>query len=790
MPDLLPRLQNALTGSYRLERELGRGGMATVFLAQDLKHDRPVALKVLKPELAHALGPERFLREVRITSRLNHPHILALLDSGEASPVGPEQGEGPQSFLYYVMPYVDGESLRDRLEREKQLPLEDALQIAREVADALSYAHHHGVVHRDIKPENILLESGHAVVADFGIARAITAAGGDKLTETGLAIGTPAYMSPEQATGETAVDGRSDLYSLGCVLYEMLAGEPPFTGPTARAILARSLTESHRPLRAIREAIPQAVDQVVALALAKSPADRYPTAAQFLGALTPSALASTVPPSRPGTRMGRRVMTALAVAALGATVAWFVTRRPASGPHSASGKITAVAVLPFKEQGSNPDSSYLGNGMTDGLIADLAEVGSLKVISRTSGALAQGTARSLADLARELGVEAVVQGSIERIGDTVRVNVRFLRAPDSTLLLERDYKARLGALPDLQRELTTAITSSISAKLKGTERSRLDLRREVDQRAYDAYLRGRFLLEGGDLEQARTMFEQASKIAPDWAPPYVGLANYYAALPFSSDIAPAEVLPKARAALAQALALDDALAEAHAVNAYIRAYYEWDWRAAEQEFRRALELRPNYPDAYLSYGRFLASRRRLDEAIAQVGRAVELDPLEPSLQVNRALLYYFAGRYDDADRQLGEVLKHDSTDVLAKWGLALVAEQQGRLDKAIAILAPVTGSSPNRNATLGHIYAVAGKTAQARAVLVALHAAEAKQYVPSYWFALVHAGLGERDQALHYLERAYQERSTVLAYVLIDPRLASLRDHPRFLALARRLEGE
>jgi Tfp pilus assembly protein PilF len=356
--------------------------------------------------------------------------------------------------------------------------------------------------------------------------------------------------------------------------------------------------------------------------------------------------------------------------------------------------------------------------------------------------------------------------------------------------LARDYQSRLGELPDLQRQITMAVTGSISAKLKGTERNRLDARREVDQRAYEAYLRGRFHLEHEELERARSLFEQASRIAPDWAPPYVGLANYYTALPFYTDVPPAEVLPKARAALVHALELDETLAEAHAANAYIRAYYEWDWRAAEQEFRRALELQPNYADAYFSYGRFLASRRRLDEAIAQVGRAVELDPLSLSLQTNRALLDYFAGRYDEADRRLREVLKSDSTDVLAKWGLALVAEQQGRPDKAVAMLEPISGSSNMRKSSLGHAYAVAGNPARARSVLAALREAAARSYVPSYWFALVHAGLGERDQALRYLERAYEERSTVLAYLLIDPRLGPLRDDPRFLALARRLGGE
>jgi serine/threonine-protein kinase len=593
------------------------------------------------------------------------------------------------------------------------------------------------------------------------------------------------------------VDGRSDQYSLACTLYEMLIGQPPFTGPSPHAVMARHSLEPVPSLRVVRQTVPQAVEGAIMQALAKLPADRFASMQRFLDALESPAMATTwpslaaSPPRRSGWRAARPVLGALGAGATLALAAWwFGAGHPTGRAEPAPGLATAVAVLPFQEIASGPDSSYLGTGMTDGLIADLAQIGSLKVISRSSGAVAQGTARSLAELAGKLGVEAVVNGSIRRAGDTVWVSVRLLHAPDSIVLLAQDYRRRLGELPDLQRQITLAVTGSISARLKGTERSRLDTRHEVDQRAYEAYLRGRFHLEREELDQARALFEQASRIAPDWAPPYVGLANYYSALPFYTDVPPAEVLPKARAVLAHALELDETLAEAHAANAYIRAYYEWDWRAAEQEFRRALELQPNYADAYFSYGRFLASRRRLDEAIAQVERAVELDPLSLPLQANRALLDYFAGRYDQADHRLREVLKSDSTDVLAKWGLALVAEQQGALDKAIAILEPITGSSLLRKSSLGHIYAVAGKSARARSVLAELRAATARKYVPSYWFALVYAGLGERDQALRYLERAYEERSTVLAYLSIDPRLASLRDDPRFLALARRLGGE
>jgi serine/threonine-protein kinase len=769
--ELLEQLRAALGERYRVERELGHGGMAVVFLAQDLKHHRPVAIKLLKPELSAVIGSDRFVREIEIAAALQHPHILPLFDSGEAG-----------GLLYYVMPFAEGESLRQRLAREPQLPLDTALEITREVGSALAYAHDRGVIHRDIKPENIMLSGGQAVVADFGVARALYAASAEPITSSGMVVGTPYYMSPEQSTG-TAVDGRSDQYSLACTLYEMLIGEPPFTGPTSQAVMARHSVEPVPSLRVVRQTVPQSVEEAIVRAMAKLPADRFPSMQRFLDALqAPSGAATLV--RRESRTPGRgRVLAALGAGVLVMAAAWWLLAGRAAG-------VTAVAVLPFQDPTGDTAGSYLGDGMTEGLIADLSQIGALKIISRQSGAVAQGAARPLAALASDLGVEAVVHGGIRRAGDTVMVTVRLLRAPDSSVLFARDYRTDLGGLPELQREIAMSISSSIGAQLNGSERSRLSAHREVDRRAYEAYLRGRFFLEQGELSQALALFEEASRIAPAWAPPYVGLANYYTALPFYADVPPAEVLPKARSALVRALDLDESLAEAHAVNAYIRAYYEWDWRTAEQEYRRALELRPNYADAYFSYSRFLASRRRLDEAIAQIGRAVELDPLSLALQANRALLDYFAGRYDEADRRLKEVLTRDSADVLAKWGSALVAEQQGRVGDAIATLEPIVGASLNRRSSLGHAYAVAGNTARARTVLDTLRAAETRSYVPAYYFALVHTGLGERDQALRYLERAYQERSTVLAYLLIDPRLAPLRGDARFLALARRLDGE
>lgn len=774
--NLIRQLAEALGDRYRVEREIAQGGMAIVFLAEDLKHHRRVAIKLLKPELSAVLGAERFTREIEIAATLQHPHILPLYDSGAAG-----------GLLYYVMPFVEGESLRQRLLREQQLSLDAAFQITREVASALQYAHERGVIHRDIKPENIMLSGGHAVVADFGIARALYDAGATQLTGSGAVMGTPQYMSPEQSSGAT-VDARTDQYSLACTVYEMLIGQPPFSGPSAQIVIARHMFEPVPSLRVIRQTIAPSVEGAIMRAMGKVPADRFDSVQQFTDALaTPgsesaSTLVSAPTPSRSRLRVKRRaVITLVAGVLVAATAWWFVAGRKA---HTT---VTSVAVLPFEDLADSSDASYLGNGMTAGLIAELAQIGSLKVISGASGSVAQG--RSLSELARELDIDGVVKGSIRRIGDTVAVNVQFFHVPDSTMLFTKDYQGRLGELPDLQREITVAITGSISAELKDTEQHSLDVRGEVNQRAYEAYLRGRFHLEQGELEKARAMFEQARQMAPEWAPPLVGLANYYTALPFSSDVVPATVLPKARAALVQALVLDETLAEAHAANGYIRAYYEWDWRGAELEFKRALELRPNYADAYFSYSRFLASRGRIDEAVAQLARAVELDPLSAELPSNVALLDYFAGRYEVAGNRLHAILKSDSTSTMAKWGLALVAEQQGKTKEAVAMLEALGPGSLNRKATLGHAYAVSGDSVGARRVLKELAADTNQKYVPSYYFALVYCGLGERDQALRYLERAYEERSTVVAYLLVDPRLAPLRKEPRFLALAQRLEG-
>ena len=641
---LLDRLRLALAGQYTIERELGAGGMATVFLARDLKHQRDVALKVMRPEIAAVLGGQRFLQEIRITARLDHPHILTLIDSGV--------GDG---FVWYVLPYVRGESLRAKLDREKQLPLDQVLRIAAEVASAVDYAHRHGVIHRDIKPENILLHEGEAVVADFGIALAVREAGGPRLTESGLSLGTPLYMSPEQASGSREVDARTDVYALAAVVYEMLVGEPPHTGPTAQAIIAKLLTERPTPIRTLRDTVPPAIESAVTKALAKVPADRFGSVAEFASAL--------VAPGRPAAAWRRRTVVAGALGGLAALAAlamlWHPWQRPANATPSRGGgaaDVASVAVLPFENLSGDPNDRYLSDGMTEEIIGQLAQVRGLKVISRTSAEALKGTHLTLRQIADTLSVRHILEGSVRHAGKRIRVAVDLIDATTDTHVwasrYDRDLTDQFAVQDEIARNVADSLVSAFGIRPPPLSR----LSRTVHPEAYQAYLNGRSLMYRRTLEGlrgAREQFERAIALDSSYAPAYAGLATVYQlwVVYAYSGVDLYEADRRSVAMGSRAIALDSGLAEGYAVRA--RALMGAWAPAAEisPDFQRALELQPNVPEPHQWYAGFLAREGHADLGLTEVERAVALDPVAPGARLAFSQAGLAGRRYDVVARE-------------------------------------------------------------------------------------------------------------------------------------------
>jgi TolB-like protein/tRNA A-37 threonylcarbamoyl transferase component Bud32 len=615
MTSVLDRLTASLADRYALEREIGRGGMATVYLAQDLKHDRTVAIKVLQPELSATIGTDRFDREIRVAAKLQHPHILTLYDSGDAD-----------GLLYYVMPFVSGESLRDRMDREKLLPIDDAIQITLEVADALGYAHSHGVIHRDIKPENILLTGGHALVADFGIARAVSSAGSDqKLTETGMALGTPIYMSPEQAVGDE-VGPTSDLYSLGCVLYEMLAGTPPFTGPNSRAIMARHAMDPVPGLQVIRDTVPDEIEDAVFFALAKVPADRPQTAAQFAEALgTPlgmtasrrSGSASRVTMSRRTARTGtfvvepakRRkpwVWAAVGVFITGVTAfaGWrFLEKDPPAADVGLDRH--NIAVLYFEDRSPQGNLGYLADGLTEGLITSLGGVRTLSVISRNGVAQYRGSTVGPDSIARALQVGTIVTGTVEPADDSVRVSVRVFDDAGNEFgrtTFKEDAKNLAGLTASLAQQAAEQIRKRIGEEVQVTQSRAATENTEawaLYQRAEGARRRGDSVAQAGDVGPSFVrQFQTADSLAamaeardPKWIDPIVLRATlaYWRSRHAGDDIAlTSGMIDSGLAHANRALALDRNHPAALEMRGSIN-YWKW-LNGLEPDSSRAAQL--------------------------------------------------------------------------------------------------------------------------------------------------------------------------------------------------------
>ena len=738
MATTLDQLNEALTGRYQVARELGRGGMATVYLAQDLRHERPVALKVMRPELASSRGAERFFREIRLAARLQHPHIMPVFDSGSAG-----------DLLWYAMPLVEGDSLRRRLDRSGPLPVEEAIAIARGVAAALDYAHRHGVVHRDVKPENLLLHEGGPLLADFGIGRFLEPDSGPHLTETGLAIGTVAYMSPEQAAGDSAVDGRADIYSLACVLYEMLGGTAPFSGLNARAALARRITQSAPPLTALRPEVPELVARAVDRALSPAPDDRFGTAAEFGHALA-----------------GKN--------------------GPADGSRPGS-----IAVLPFVNLSADGDDDHFSDGMTDELINALAKIEGLRVVSRTSVFAFKGLAQDVRAIGARLSVGAVVEGSVRRAGSRLRVSAQLVNVTDGYQLWSATFDRQLDDVFAIQEEIARAIVGTLRVKLLGPAESLPSRPPTRDLAAYTCYLRGRQLWNRRTVEALRlglTQFERAIERDPQYAMAYVGLADSYVILGFYEAMVPRDAFPRARVAAERALALEHGLADAYPALAYVCMYHDWDWAAAATEFERVLRLNPGHSTALQWYGNYLTLMGRFDEGIAAFSQAVELDPISGVKTAALGWGCYFARRYEDAELHARRALEIEPDSVVGHlWlGQALLGQREfDRAAQSFAEAARLTRRNALSLSGLAVAEAGAGRQPVARELLAEVQTLASGQYVSSFNLAVVHAALGESELAIDALERGYAERTHWMALLRVEPRLDQLRGHPRFEAVLK-----
>jgi len=753
-----------------------------VYLARDEKLGRDVALKVLRPELAASLGAERFQREIAIAASLSHPTILGLHDCGELD-----------GHLFYTMPFVAGESLRDRLDREKQLPLEDALQIAQEVADALGHAHAMGLVHRDIKPENILLDSGHAIVTDFGIARAVTHAGGEKLTETGIAIGTPAYMSPEQSAGNVDVDARSDIYSLGCVLYEMLGGDTPYTASTPQALIAKKLSEPTPRIGVVRETVPEGVEAALTKALAKTPADRFVTAQQFVEALfTPSGriVLERQHTKHRGWKAAAAILAVMATALLALDVGG--VRERLTGSTVGEVEVLRMAVLPFENLTGDPEQEYRSDGLTEEMIAQLGRMHpeGLHVIGRRSVMRYKNSDTPIDEIGRELNVDYVLAGSARWDTEQVRVNVELIRAPGQAQVWTESYESELSGILALQSDVLRRVAESLALELLPSESERLASSRSVDPAAYEAYVLGtqsRRALTVGGLETAERYFRRALEIDPDYAAAWAGISRVWNGRGQMGITPPREAIQNSKEAVLRALAIDETEWEAHRALAGILTWGDWDWPAAERQWDRVLQINSNDGGLLAAYSHFLMNMGRQEEAMAQIERAIELDPFNIKVRSFYVMDLVYVRRYAEAIAEAREILRLQPDAPVARSGLYWALYVQGMFDEALAEDRKKLAGYPERMAALERGYSEGGYTgAQQRIADL-----RASQYgtpggPAAYGIALRYLYAGNHDRAFEWLEQAYQDNDGNMPYLDL-PIFDGVRPDPRFQDLRRRM---
>ena len=786
--NLLDQVQASLGDSVTLERELGGGGMSRVFVGEERELGRRIVVKVLPPEMSGAVDAERFRRETTLAATLQHPLIVPVLWSGR-------QGD----LLYYTMPFVAGETLRARLDREGELPVADALRILRDVATAVAHAHAQGIVHRDIKPENVLLSSGYALVADFGIARAIESAGAARLTGTGMSVGTPAYMSPEQATGDRNLDHRADIYALGVIAYEMLAGRPPFVASSPQSLIAAHLTQTAPPIRTQRPAISSNLDATIARCLAKSPADRWQSAADLCRAIEtelvrssdPAAAAESGAAPRRGPGRRRWIGAAVVLVAL-AAAAMIARRRLATTSASAGDAISSIAVLPFDNASRDRDNEYFSDGVAEELLVALAKGSPLRVASRSSSFAFKGRGLSAQEIGRQLGVQAVIEGSVRQAGGRLRITAQLTRVTDGISLWSDAYDRELRDVFAVEEELSRSIVSAVRPRLLGAATTNavaapaFAIHGTTDPEAYLLYLRGRYFFNRRTPDGFRSAvqyFSQAIARDSGFARAWAGLADSYCIQANWGMRPTGEVCPLARDAARHALAIDSTTAEAWASLGFVALFYEYDVPKAQQYLHRALALDSTYATAHLwlmqTYNAIGDSARMLDE----IRTALRFEPLSLIMNSRYGSALWRSGRPRDAIVQLRRTLDMDPgyTDAHQQLALAYVAAKQ--LDSAADEL-----RSTGDTIGLATVTALTGHAPEARRLVAAMHVV-ACTGAPAIDLIGLYDALGDTETAVRCFQAAYDARDTDVIFV--GPRSVSQRlaSDPRFRALLDRVRS-
>ncbi len=805
--DLREQLQSALGAAYALERELGGGGMSRVFLATETALGRTVVIKVLPPELRGVVSVERFRREVRLAARLRHPHVVPLLAAGDADGVP-----------YYTMPFVEGESLRGRLSRNGALSVSEAVRLLRDVADALAYAHGQGLVHRDLKPENILLERGHAVVTDFGIAKALSNAAldeasdenGGTLTTAGLAVGTPAYMAPEQALADPAADHRVDLYALGCIAYEILAGTSPFAASSPQAVVAAHIAATPTALAERRPDVPSALARLVMRLLEKRPQDRPANAEEVVYALdrpeihesplTGMASSATTVRETRSPRIAVVLLAMVVIVAAGVLIFRARTRHESPVPsaagdstptnvaaHNATAAITSIAVLPLVNVGGDTAQEYFADGMTDELTGALARVAGLRVASRTSAFAFKGQRDTdVREIGRRLNVDAVLEGTVRRAGGRLKVGAQLTSVRDGLSLWSDSYERRSADVFAVQEEIARAITGALERQIVHGQLGAVVPARKYDLAAYDLLLRAEYLSRQqteSSLRRSIPLYEAAVARDSTLAPrAWFGVATTWAWL--SDDwVAPRVAWPRSKAACLRALAADSTFEPARSALGVV-LLFQRDFAGAERMIRTAMahdSSSGNYDltDLMLVTGRF-------DSAVATMRRAQRIDPLDPQTTTRLGDALAFAGRDAGALAQYRAALELERDYPFALVGIAALFVEEGRAAEALPVLERMPAATTRSQVVRARAYIALGRRADAQRIVRELETQSRQRYVQADGIASIYAALGERDSAFTWLDRASNDGASGILYLRIRREWDSLRSDPRFAALIRK----